>query len=408
MHHYTTITDADLPEVFRVMRLAFTGEEPGQRQWLATMGIDNLRAMRPARDAKPDAVVSLVRMGQHFGGRIVPMTGIVGVAVAPECRGGGVAQQMMAGALREAREAGTPISTLYASTQSLYRKAGYEQAGSRFKITIRPDQIGVRERALHVRPITNDDADAVIDCARRFASHYDGTLVREGEAGGRGWDAYCWQRVRENRETRFTGFAAECPDDGSRINGYLFMHQGRSPHRGRQSLALSDLAFTTPEAGRRLLAFLSDYAMIADEASFFGSPTHPILSLMPLQKYQVEHFDYWMMRITDLPKALEARGYLPGVRASIDLEVTDAIIPENAGAWRIEVEGGSARVTKGKSGGSRGAFIRCDIRALASLYSGFTTPAQARLLGWIEGDDQAVKAASSIFPGSTPWMNDMF
>ena len=148
--------------------------------------------------------------------------------------------------------------------------------------------------------------------------------------------------------------------------------------------------------------------MIADEASFFGSPTHPILSLMPLQKYQVEHFDYWMMRITDLPKALEARGYLPGVRASIDLEVTDAIIPENAGAWRVEIEGGSACVKKSKSGGSGGAFIRCDIRALAPLYTGFTTPAQARLLGWIEGDDQAVKAASSIFPGSTPWMNDMF
>ncbi|MEZ6210512.1 MAG: hypothetical protein R3B46_04595 [Phycisphaerales bacterium] len=128
---------------------------------------------------------------------------------------------------------------------------------------------------------------------------------------GRGWDAYCWQRA-ENRETRFSGFAAESPDDRSRIDGYLFMHQGRSPHRGRQSLALSDLAFTTPESGRRLLAFLSDYAMIADDASFFGSPMHPILALMPLQKYQVEHFDYWMTRITDLPKALEARGYLPG------------------------------------------------------------------------------------------------
>ncbi len=405
MHHYTPITDADLPDVFRVMRLAFTGEEPGQRQWLATMGIENLRAMRPAKDARPDAVVSLVRMGQHFGGRVVPMMGIVGVAVAPECRGGGVAQRMMAGVLREAREASAPISTLFPSTQTLYRKSGYEQAGSRFKITIRPDQIGVRERSRSIRPITAEDSGAVMACAGRFASQFDGTLLRDGQAGGRAWDAYCWHRVRENRETKFSGFAVVNPDDSARIDGYLFMHQGRGPHRGRQSLAISDLAFTTADAGRRLLAFLSDYAMIADDASFFGSPSHPILSLMPLQKYTVEHFDYWMTRITDLPAALEARGYLPGVRTSVNLEVTDAIIPENAGTWRIEVENGSASVIRVASGGTT---IRCDIRALGALYTGFVTPGQARLLGWIEADDQSVRAASAIFPGASPWMIDMF
>ena len=37
---------------------------------------------------------------------------------------------MMATALRDLREAGSPISTLYASTEFVYRKVGYEQAGT--------------------------------------------------------------------------------------------------------------------------------------------------------------------------------------------------------------------------------------------------------------------------------------
>lgn len=403
MHHYTPVAEADLPEVFRIMRLAFTGEEEGQRQWLATMGLENLRAMRADEGGAPEAVLSLVRLGQHFGGRVVPMSGVVGVGVPPERRGGGLAQQMMSACLREARETGAPISTLYASTQALYRKVGYEQAGSRFLTTIRLDQIGVRERAGSVRQITDADADAVMACAARFASRFDGPLDR-GAVGG--WSAYCWHRIRDLRTVKFQGFAISDNESADAIDAYAYIHQARIPESGRQRLVVSDLAFTTPGSGRRLLSLLADFATMGDEVSFHGSPTHPILALMPMQRFRVERHEYWMTRIADLPKALEARGYLPGVRASINLEVTDPIIPENTGAWTLEIEGGRASVARG--GKSSRPTIRADIRGLAPLYTGFVTPAQARMLGWIEADDDDVRAASPIFPGGCPWMVDMF
>lgn len=400
MHKYTPVSESDLPEIFRIMRMAFTGEEESQRQWLATMGIENLRAMRAHENAAPEAVVSLVRMGQHFAGRIVPMSGVVGVGVAPERRGGGLAQHMMGEILREARETGAPISTLYASTQALYRKSGYEQAGSRFLTTIRLDQIGVRERTGTVRQITDDDAEQVMACAQMFASSFDGLLERGP------WNAYCWQRIRDLRTVKFHGFAISDNPQSSAIDAYVFIHQARIPESGRQRLIVSDLAFTTPQSGRRLLAFLADFATMGEEVSFHGSPTHPLLALMPMQRYRVERHEYWMTRIADLSRAIEMRGYLPGVRTRFNLEVADAIIPENAGAWTIELDDGVARAARG--GSDTLPTIHCDIRGLAPLYTGFVTPAQARLLGWISADDHAVRAAMPMFPATTPWMIDMF
>lgn len=400
MHKYTPVAESDLPEVFRIMRLAFTGEEEGQRQWLATMGQDNLRAMRAAPGAPPEAVLSIVRMGQHFGGRVVPMLGVVGVGVAPERRGSGLAQQMMSACLREARETGAPISTLYASTQALYRKVGYEQAGSRFLTTIRLDQIGVRERTGPVRPLADADAEQVMACAHRFASNFDGVLDRGA------WGSYCWQRVRDLRSTKFHGFAipARAPVDA--IDAYIFIHQARIPESGRQRLIVSDLAFTTHESGRRLLGFLADFATMGEEVAFHGSPAHPLLALLPMQKYRVERHEYWMTRIADLARAIEMRGYLPGARARFNLEVTDAIIPDNAGGWTIELADSGARAARGASPSL--ATIRCDIRGFAPMFTGFVTPAQARLLGWIDADDDAIRAAAPMFPATNPWMVDMF
>lgn len=77
------------------------------------------------------------------------MLGIAGVAVGPEARGLGIAAAMMAEAMREAERDGFAISTLYASTLGLYRKAGYEVAGHRFESAmpvgrIDPPQCGFR------------------------------------------------------------------------------------------------------------------------------------------------------------------------------------------------------------------------------------------------------------------------
>ena len=74
----------------------------------------------------------VIPMGQWFGGRVVPMAGIGGVAVAAEHRSGGVGTALAADFIRVARQHGFVISTLFPASLPIYRKVGYELAGTSY------------------------------------------------------------------------------------------------------------------------------------------------------------------------------------------------------------------------------------------------------------------------------------
>ena len=100
---------------------------------------------------------------------------------------------------------------------------------------------------------------------------------------------------------------------------------------------------------------------------------------------------------------LAARGYPPAVTAELPFEVTDDLFPENTGTWTLAVaeQRGAAR----RAGTPR---LRATIRGLAALYSGYRTARQLALTGWLEGDDETLTTAETLFTGPSPWMADMF
>ena len=52
--------------------------------------------------------------------------------------------------------------------------------------------------------------------------------------------------------------------------------------------------------------------------------------------------------------------------------------------------------------------VRLDVRALAPIYTGFTTPRALRSQGRIDGDERSLAALGAIFAGPLPWMQDEF
>jgi predicted acetyltransferase len=319
------------------------------------------------------------------------MLGIAAVAVAPEARGRGLARRIMQEALVEIHEDGWPISCLYPSTQSLYRQVGYEQAGHRFMTRVPLAQIDVRDRQDRLVALDESHQPAVLACYEAFASSLDGWLDR---------GTFGWLAVRERRGERYSGFGI-----GSRehLDGYTFFTQRVRPETGRHDLVLSDVAFRTPAAGRRLLGFLADFATIGDDLVFAGGPHHPLHWLLGQQRHTVTFKNYWMLRMVDVPRALAARGYPPGLRARVSLEVNDDLIGANHGRHVLTVEDGRGHVEAGGDGS-----VRIGVRALAALWSGFVTPAQLRLVGAIEGTGDATAALGAAFAGGTPAMSDMF
>lgn len=382
--------ERDKPAVARMLMLAFASPMDGIEKWMAAAGNENFRVLREGE--RGVATLLRIPMGQFFGGKSVPMLGIAGVAVPPEERGQGNAKRMMREAMLEAAREGWALSGLYASTHSLYRAVGFERAGYRFQFTVPNVRIDVDNRDGRIVPLNDNDMPRVEACYKAFARRFDGMLDR---------GKYIWDRIRTFRGEAYTGFGVE--DGAGALSGYVFLNQSRHADDGRQSVTLTDFVFLAPAVGRRLWGLLRDFEMMSHTVTFFGGPNHPAITLLQQERHKMEIRDTWLIRVTDVGKALEQRGYAPCVRAQVHLDVRDELIESNNGRFILDVADGAGKVSRGGDG-----HVRVSARGLATIYSGFYTPAQALLQGHCEGDEQALSAAAGVFASGTPWMVDMF
>jgi predicted acetyltransferase len=379
--------------VGRALRTSFGVTADSAGPAIDEAGPERQRVFRDADGAAVGAA-QVIWAGQWFGGRAVPMAGVRAVAVPPERRGTGVASAMMGALLREAYERRYPLSTLYAATQALYRRSGYEQAGHRGRIMIDPARLKAR-----VVPVTrvraaDPEADhaAMAACQRAMAEQMPGNLDR---------DTYLWSLVRRPRGNDADTLVIE---DASGVCGVLTTRLERAtyPQRGFV-LVVSDWAASSEAGARGVLAALAGFGSVTTEIRLWGGPAHPVLLLLDEQKYRIEHEDHWMTRIVRLADAIAARGYAPGVRARAEVAVRDPLFEENDGNWVIDVEGGSGSCERGGDG-----TVELDVGAMAAVYTGFASPQQLRLVGRVRGPDDAVAALGAMFAGATPSMVDFF
>lgn len=324
--------ERDVAAFAEIASARFDVSEPDTRAWFERGDVRNLRLQRA--DNVVAAGLLLLPMGQWFGGRPVPMTGIAGVGVPAERRGQGAASALTRAALAELRAAGVALSALYPATTALYRRAGFEVAGGRYAIELRLGALRASsaDRALTVRRGKPADEPAIVQVARDAARRGAGQLDR---------GAYIWQRVRQPRGRIVRDFVIE----GERgLVGYAYLSQREVARaEGHEyEIVATDAAALNPAAGRRLLALLGDHAGIAQGAVLYGGPAHPLLMLLPERHFSVALVDPWMLRIVDVRAALEQRGWPAGVQAELVLELADDVLPGNAGRWRLSVAKGAA------------------------------------------------------------------
>jgi predicted acetyltransferase len=375
---------------------AFAAPPERMREWLAGLGPDVVRVYR--RRGEVIGGLVLHPAGQWFGGHCVPMTGVALVCVAPQHRAVGIASKLMREALQEMRDGGIALSTLYAATVPLYRRAGYEAAGGRYEITLPVAAIGLRDRELPLRQAGLDAWPALDDAYRRRVARENGPLDQQAPG---------WRRaLRAGLSPQHPMPLTYAVWNGRRVEGYV-----RYPvKRDDRTLRLIDLVATTPRAGRRLLTFLADHRTSIESVIWCGAPTDPTLLLLPEHAYRVRLASPWMMRVVDVPRALEARGYAPGVEASIDLHIADDMFASNRGLFVLEVSGGHGIVrSRGRAPARRGqASAKLDVRGLAALYSAHLSADQLAMTTYLEAAPAGVDALRAIFAGPTPWMADAF
>jgi len=379
--------EAELLALGRIQAWAFGFAESRARAWLDKSGLENVRVAR--RGGEILGGLLEIPMGQWFGGRSVPMLGIAGVAVAPAARGEGVALTLMVDALRAARSRGFVLSTLYPAAVALYRAAGYEYAGHRYRYKADLKTLPAARDDLRVAPLEPSAAGAVEALYRSVAAERAGYLDR---------GTYVWRRVCENHDGEPNHAYGIWGASG--LEGYAYLSQ-RGPDEQRE-LVVNDFAAATAAAATRLLALFADHRSTMKTLAFAGGAPTPLILAPTEPLFRIDHTDTWMTRVLDPLGALAARGY-PELETAVDLELTDRVLPENSGRYRLEVSGGRAEVTRGGTGA-----VALDERALAALYTGLFAPAALARGANLAGDAVSLGRLATLFAGPSPSLCDYF
>jgi predicted acetyltransferase len=330
-----------------------------------------------------------------FGGRLVPGSGVAGVAVAAESRGQGYGQIVLTRLLATARERGAVVSTLFPTTPFVYRSLGWEQCGQQIWVDVPTASLAaVRVPAgIRLRPAMAADVPAMQELFREQARA--GTAVMD--RGGPIWARYSDEEYLAQYDGASVAVAADAT-----VVGYTTWDRSEGKDASSRVTA-DDLVARTPDGLRALLALFGGWASTAPTLRLNTWSGDPAQLFTVIGHAPVHSGHPWMLRLVDARAAVAARGwpgYLSGV---VDLELADEVCPWNAGPYRLVLDGGSARLEPGGPGGAR-----LTPRGAALWYAGAVPPPVLRQVGLLTGPDGGDELLGIATAGPAPRLHDYF
>lgn len=386
---YSTLAHPqDIQQLEHILEQCFISALGGEEAYINMIGVENFRIIR--RLEQVAGGLATLDMGQWWGGQRVPMTGIAVVGIAPEYRGSGAAIALMQHTLKELYDRGIATSALYPEIQGLYRKVGYEQGGSWCIWEVATQSIQVREQSLPLELVASINHEVFHELYQQQARQTHGYLDRHPAI---------WERIIQpnDKEIVYTYLIGT----KDQPQGYIIFTQERTEN-GR-ILIVKDWVLSTVAAAQTFWSFLASHRSQIQQVRWKSSAIDSLTLLLPEQTAKIKTTSRWLLRIIDVIKALELRGYPPGIQTELHLEIQDNLLTENNGKFILYVANGRGEVTKGGKG-----ELQLDIRELAPLYTSLFTPYHLQIAGKLNGTETAILAATQIFAGASPWMADFF
>lgn len=298
-------------------------------------------------------------------GGTVPAAHVTMVGVVPTHRRQGLLTRLMRHQLRQLRDAGRePVAVLWASEGRIYPRFGYGLAAQRLAVECDTTELRLPAPAAAAGRLRLDRP-----AARRaeLARVYD--RVRPDRPGWSSRNDAWWRYVlgdpagQRGGATERRVVLHEGPDG---VDGYgLFRTRSEWERTGpRGHTTVDEVVAATPGAYAALWRMLLSIDLTR-RLTFRAAVDEPLLRLVDEPRRLGAHLvDALWLRVVDVPAALAARRYAAPV--DVVVEVTDELLPENTGRWRLTggPEGAECAPT------DRPAELACDVRCLGELYLG--------------------------------------
>jgi predicted acetyltransferase len=334
-----------------------------------------------------------------FGGKLVPTSGIGGVSVAMEYRGQGLLAPMFTELFRIAKDRGAVLSALYPSSAGIYRRLGYEvictSDPARFPISAL-GRIST-PNGVSIRRATAEDGPAIRLLYDVWAAANNGPLSRRGAS---------FPTTDEELIKSFNGITLA--ERNGAVIGYASWNRGTGFGSGG-ALQVFDLIANEADGYKALLAALGSYASIVSWVKIENASGLDLaLQLFPTSEWEVLDSQPYMLKIIDVPGALEARGYPAVITTSVEFGVAGDPVTQTNGHYRLDLADGKAACTRLGDLGEDPSVPVFSPNGLALAYAGSQSAAGIRTIGGLSGPVDHDETFGAIFGGRPVRIRDHY
>jgi predicted acetyltransferase len=315
---------------------------------------------------------------------------ISSVAVAADHRRRGLMRAMMRWAFDHIRAAGEPLAVLWASEGRIYQRLGFGLSTLVGSIEAQREVQLIAPRSASPGRLRLVDPTQARKELRQVYDEAWTERVGWSSRDDRWWDYLLSDPVQGRRGA--TARRCVVHEAGRGVDGYaLYRVRGEwTPAGPSGTVLVSELVAANPVAYEELCRFVLGLDLTRTTQLSRVRPDEPLLyQVNEPRRLQVRLGDGLWVRVLDLPAALSGRRYLAPV--DVVLEVTDELVPQNAGRWRLTggQEGGQCHPTP------EPADLACDISALGAAYLGGVSLTTLAAAGRIRELDAGTLAAAS-------------
>ena len=327
----------------------------------------------------------------------LPMSGIWGVCTAPSYRNKGLVRQTMITILKEMREKGILISTLYPFKFSFYEQFGWKLANVNHRYHVELSKFISRPVANRTIREVNT-LDHLKEVYSKVAGEKYNYMVKRNEDD--------WRRRINPKEP---GFLFVCYDTQDNPCGYLvtrFMEHlppdAEGVDKSEQTIYLPEIYWDDRETKQALFNFLRTHVDHRKYVVFSTADSNMLSFLGEARIKANEVFPGSMARVIDVVSVIEAFDY--SVEADFVLKVKDSECDWNNDSFRMKVSEGKATLKRT----TQSPDVSTNIGSLSQMITGFRTASQLYDSWEFDCSKEMIPSLDLLFPKQKNFFREFF